>query len=233
MKWQNIKTSEDGTHFLLNGKPIFSKQFIEVLKFHTPGLAPVKDESGSYHINSLGRPLYPERYTRAFGYYCNRAAVIENDIWFHLNANGRKAYSHKFSWVGNYQEGYCPVRNSYNHYFHIDLKGKKIYTNTYSYAGDYKDGIACVKTQEGFYKHIDNKGQDINSKNYLDLGVFHKNYATAKDETGWYHINKNGNPIYSQRFADIEPFYNGFALVTRVDMSKVIIDETGEIILTV
>jgi hypothetical protein len=34
-----------------DGKQIFGRQFIEVLKFHSPGLAPVQDESGSYHID--------------------------------------------------------------------------------------------------------------------------------------------------------------------------------------
>jgi hypothetical protein len=52
MNWQDIKVSADNTHFLFDGKQIFGRQFIEVLKFHSPGLAPVKDKSGSYHIDS-------------------------------------------------------------------------------------------------------------------------------------------------------------------------------------
>ena len=62
-----------------------SKNFIEALKFHSPGLAAVKDESGSYHIDVYGKELYKERYTRTFGYYCNRASVLENENSFHLN----------------------------------------------------------------------------------------------------------------------------------------------------
>ncbi|WP_375561717.1 WG repeat-containing protein [Bernardetia sp. OM2101] len=48
------------------------------------------------------------------------------------------------------------------------------------------------------------------------MTTFHKNFATAKDAKGWFHINKNGNEIYSERYLEIEPFYNGFALVTTV-----------------
>jgi hypothetical protein len=32
---------------------------------------------------------------------------------------------------------------------------------------------------------------------------------------------------FSDRYAAIEPFYNGFALVTCFDSSKIIIDENG------
>jgi hypothetical protein len=52
MNWKDIQVSDDNTHFVFDGKPIFDKTFIEVLKFHSPGLAPVKDNSGAYHIDS-------------------------------------------------------------------------------------------------------------------------------------------------------------------------------------
>jgi hypothetical protein len=59
------------------------------------------------------------------------------------------------------------------------------------------------------------------------LGVFHKNYATAKDKNGWFHINKNGNELYKERYLMIEPFYNGFSLVETFKSKKQIIDEKG------
>lgn len=233
MNWQDIKTSKDNSRFLYNGNPVFRKKFIEVLKFHAPGIAPVKDESGSYHIDSSGKALYSERYSRTFGYYCNRATVIQNERWFHLNEKGEKAHSKYFGWAGNYQEYLCSVRDKNNKYFHVDLKGEKIYSDTFNYAGDFKDEIACVKTSKGFYRHIDTKGKFLNQIDFFDLGVFHKNIATAKDKAGWHHINKKGKELYKQRFASLEPFYNGFALATQFDNSKIIIDEAGTEIMPV
>lgn len=230
MNWQDIKVSADNTYFLFDGKQIFGRQFLEVLKFHSPGLAPVQDENGSYHIDSSGMQLYTERFTRTFGFYCNRAAVVQVDKWFHITDKGARAYSHSYSWTGNYQENLCPVRKGSN-YFHIDLDGNKIYSDNFIYCGDFKDGIACVKTSSGFYKHIDTKGYFINDKSFLDLGVFHKNFATARDKVGWHHIDKSGNEIYKERFLAVEPFYNGFALVTQFDNQKIIIDESGKKIL--
>jgi hypothetical protein len=89
MNWQNIKVSADNTHFLFEGKQIFEKHFIEVLKFHSPGIAPVFDNTGAYHINIKGEAIYSERYARTFGYYCNRAAVVLNEEWFHINELGK------------------------------------------------------------------------------------------------------------------------------------------------
>lgn len=233
MNWQDIKVSTDGTHFLCDGKPMFGKSFIEVLKFHAPGFAPVKDDSGAYHLDSKGKAVYPERYTRTFGYYCNRAAVWHKDEWFHLNENGQRAYADNYTWVGNYQENLCPVRDQNNQYFHIGLSGERVYPGAFVYAGDLKDGIACAKTGDGFYRHIDSAGDFLHERKFVDLGVFHKNFATARDKNGWHHIDKQGNEIYHVRFAAVEPFYNGFALVTGFDNEKVIIDEAGQKILSV
>ncbi len=233
MNWKDIKVADDSTHFLLEGKIIFNRQFVEVLKFHSPGLAPVKDQTGAYHIDITGAEIYTERYSRTFGYYCNRAAVVLEEKWFHINELGKQAYPKSYHWVGNYQEDLCTVRDAGNQYFHIDLNGHKIYSETYAYAGDFKDGIACVKIANGYYKHIDTKGNYLNNIEFLDLGVYHKNFATAKDNQGWHHIDKKGKEIYKERYEAVEPFYNGFALVTQFDHLKIVIDENGRKILGV
>jgi hypothetical protein len=233
MNWLDIKTSADNTHFLFEGVPIFGTHFIEVLKFHSPGLAPVRDETGSYHIDCMGKPLYKDRYSRTFGYYFNRAAVVLDEKWVHLNEKGHRAYMDAYSWTGNFQENLCPVRNGSDQYFHIDLNGKMVYATRFIYAGDFKDGIACVKTENGLFRHIDRIGDFINKKAFLELGVFHKNFATAKDFDGWHHIDRKGNELYKERYAAVEPFYNGFALVTGLDNKKSIINEQGALILSI
>ena len=233
MNWQDIKVSADNTHFLFDGKQIFGRQFIEVLKFHSPGLAPVQDKSGSYHIDSFGDQLYADRFSRTFGFYCNRAAVAHGSHCYHLTDKGVRVYRLSYLWTGNFQENLCPVRDSDNNYFHIDLDGNRIYNLNFIYCGDYKEGVACVKSADGFHKHIDTKGKFINGKSFFDLGVFHKNFATARDKNGWHHIDKGGNEIYRQRFLSVEPFYNGFALVTQFDNTKKIIDESGNEILSI
>ena len=142
-------------------------------------------------------------------------------------------YVNTYAWAGNYQENLCPVRDHDNRYFHIILSGERAYPLSFVYAGDFKDGFACVKTNKGVYRHIDCKGAFLHDWEFIALGIFHKNFATAKDKRGWHHIDKAGKEIYQARFASVEPFYNGFALVTLFDDEKIIIDEAGNKILVV
>lgn len=227
MDWSAIQVSEENNSFIYKGELLFNKKYEEVLKFHSPGLAPVKDASGWYHIDANGVEVYKERYDRTFGFYFNRASVLCKDLWFHIDDRGERLYDVNYAWTGNYQESLCSVRDFNNQYFHIDLDGNPIYESKYRFVGDFKDGYACVKQLNGFYKHIDQLGNILNNKTFLDLGVFHKNYATAKDENGWFHIDKQGNELYKERYAMIEPFYNGFAVVDTFEKTKQIIDENG------
>ena len=49
------------TMFTENSPPICPR-FLEVLKFHAPGLAPVRDAFGAYHVTPDGHPAYESRY---------------------------------------------------------------------------------------------------------------------------------------------------------------------------
>lgn len=230
MNWRNIQVSEENNSFVYENIPLFEKKYYEVLKFHSPGIAPVKDKTGWFHIDVNGNEVYKERYDRAFGYYFNRASVIQNKNWFHINEKGERLYDANYAWAGNYQEGVCSVRDFNNQYFHIGLNGSFIYDSKYKFVGDYKDGYACVRLINGLYKHINLKGEFLNDKTFLDLGVFHKNYATAKDEEGWHHIDRQGNELYKERYSLIEPFYNGLAVVDTNNNRKQIINEEGAIV---
>lgn len=231
MKYNEIKLSNDATHFTYKGKKLFNKTYKQVLKFHAEGLASVCDSSGWYHINLEGEAIYKERYKRVFGYYFQRATVVQNNEWFHIDTKGNRVYNHVFAWCGNYQENVCTVRDFDNNYFHIDKYGHKIYSQKYKYAGDFKDDFAVVRLTNGLCKHIDKQGNDLNGKLFIDLDVFHKLYATAKDKNGWFHIDKNGKSLYLNRYLAIEPFYNGFSLVETFENQKQIIDENGQDIL--
>lgn len=232
MNWQEIKLSECGAFFSYQGDKVFNKTFINALKFHAPGFAPVQEQEGWLHINANGEQLYKERHKRAFGFYCNRAGIVGEEGWFHIDDKGIRLYSECYAWVGNYQEDKCVVRDFSNNYFHINLSGRRIYSEEYFYAGDYKEGCACVKGIDG-WKHINSKGEDLNNKRFEDLGVFHKSYATARDKAGWFHIDKKGVDLYPNRFASTEPFYNGCSLVEDFNSKKCIISEAGDVVFVI
>lgn len=205
----NIKISACRTFHRLEDNPLYSVRFTEVEKFHLPGFAPVYDESGGYHIDLDGVASYKQRFDKTFGFYCNRAAVMNGGKYYHIDPQGNRVYENSYDWVGNYQENKCVVRRG-DKFFHIDLEGNKIYQEEYDYIGDFKDDIAVVYKNQNA-SHINGKGDLIHNKWYKKLGIFHKGYANAEDNRGWFHINIKGQPIYEHRYKMVEPFYNGYA----------------------
>ena len=197
MNWKDIQLNEQTNTFIYQGQQLFQDQiFLDALKFHAPGLAPVKDDTGWFHINVNGLPAYPQRYKRTFGFYNNRAAVITPKGWSHIHPNGALVMDNHYEWCGNFQEGLCTVRNRVGEYFHIDKHGDKAYSETYSYAGDFKYGYACVMNSQQYFTHINCKGDLLHGKWFKDLGVYHKGFATARDEEGWFHIDFNLSLIH-------------------------------------
>lgn len=226
--WRHFRVSEDGTHHTLQGTATYPSRFLEVLKFHEPGLAPAMDSSGAYHIDPAGDAAYPERYQRTFGFYEGIAAVQSAEGWFHILPDGSPLYAERYDWCGNFQEGRCPVREPGSGYLHITSSGKPAYRSLFKYAGDYRDGFAVVQRDDGRHTHIDSAGKLTHGQWFLDLDVFHKKLARARDERGWHHVDPSGLSIYERRFRNVEPFYNGQARVEEFDGSLSVIDESGD-----
>ena len=230
--WRNTVVAPDGTHHLIEGGALYGARFAEVLKFHAPGLAPVQDASGAFHVTVEGRAAYNWRYERAFGFYDGLASVDAGATgWHHVRPDGEPAYAARWAWCGNFQGGRCPVRDVGGGYFHIDLTGEPLYAARWRYAGDYRDNIAVVQGEDGRSTHIDAEGNAVHGRWFRDLDVFHKSYARARDALGWMHVDRHGAPLYEQRFAMVEPFYNGQARVERFDGALGIIGERGNAVM--
>ncbi|MCY4364746.1 MAG: methyltransferase [Chloroflexi bacterium] len=230
--WRGSRPAPEGTHHLkADDSPLYRARFQEVLKFHAPGLAPVQDLSAGYHITPDGQPAYQSRYLRTFGFYEDLAAVHSRTGWFHILPDGRALYPERYAWCGNFQEDRCPVRLPDGRYFHLTAQGVPAYGERYRYAGDYRDGIAVVQREDGKHTHVDRSGNLVHGRWFLDLDVFHKNRARACDAQGWHHVGMEGEPLYAERFRNVEPFYNGQARVERFDGSLLVIDESGGVLL--
>jgi hypothetical protein len=187
------------------------------MKYHTPGLAPVRKATEAFHIDTRGLPAYSKRFIETFGFYSGLATVRDEKGCFHITPQGEECYSNRYAWCGNFQEGFCTVKDQTGFYFHINYNGEKAYPQQYHYVGDFKEGKAVVCNELGLHSHIDYQGVLIHGKWFLDLDVFHKGFARAKDQGGWFHIDKSGKPLYKERYAAIEPFYNGVARVEKTD----------------
>ena len=227
--WKHSRPAPDATHHVRSqdGQPLYERRFIEALKFHAPGLAPVIDASGAYHITTDGNAAYAERHIRTFGFYEDVAAVHSTGGWHHIRADGAPLYAQRYAWCGNFQEKRCPVRDAQGRYFHIRADGNPAYRERYRYAGDFRDGYAVVQNDAGDHTHIDIGGVLVHGEWFRDLDVFHKGYARAADAGGWHHVDLAGRGLYDRRFRMVEPFYNGQARVEGHDGSLSVIDEQG------
>lgn len=226
-RWQRFEISEDQSCHLIDNQRAYLPRFNSVLKFHEPGLAAVKNESGAFHININGEPVYLERYVRVFGFYEDRAAVQSQEGCFHILPNGKELYTERYSWCGNFQEKFAVVKDFEGNYFHINREGKRTYSNLFRYVGDFHDGYAAIQNARGFYTHILPSGALLHGRWFQDLDVYHKGFARAKNEKGWFHIDTSGKSIYSETYKNIEPFYNGVARVETGLGSLHLIDEEG------
>lgn len=227
MNWREMFPSDDGTHHVHAEVPVYESRFDEVLKFHAPGLAPVRRGGEAWHIDPRGEAAYTRRFRRAFGFYEGLAAVEGSDGWHHIVPSGADAYAARFAWCGNFQGGRVTVRARDGRYHHLLPNGTPCYAARWRYAGDYRDGIAVVQGDDGRSSHLDAAGALIHERWFLDLDVFHKGFARARDERGWTHVDRDGRPAYDRRFAMVEAFYNGQARVERSDGALEVIDERG------
>ena len=228
MSWRRARVAARGTHHTVDDTPLYEERFDAVLAFHDPGLAPVARSGLAWHVDVDGRAAYGQRFSRTFGFYEGLAAVADAEGWRHIRPDGGDAYAARFGWCGNFQAQRCAVRARDGSYLHILPDGDPAYGERWAYAGDYREGSAVVQSAEGASTHLDAAGARLHDRWFRDLDVFHKGLARARDERGWTHVRRDGRPAYRQRFAMVEPFYNGQARVERVDGALEVIDETGE-----
>lgn len=231
MTWRESTIAADGTHHCIDGRALYSARFQRVQKFHEPGLAPVVDATGAFHITVDGLAVYSTRFLQTWGFYEGRAAVQDEQGWFHILADGRELAKERFDWCGNFQGHRCAVRSHDGRYFHLTESGSPAYAARFLYAGDFRDGSAVIRCPErGLCTHIDPDGRWVHRQWYLDLDVYHKGYARARDRSGWFHVDPAGLPITPHRYAEVEPFYNGQARVLTHAGEYQVVDERGRVL---
>jgi len=231
-RWQQARVAVDGTHHVIGAAPIYARRFRTVLSFHPPGLAAVFDNDGAFHIDMTGAPVYAGKFDEVAGFYEGLAAVRTGETWQHILPDGSAAYERGNLWCGNFQSGRAVVRSAEG-YFHILPNGEPLYSEPHRYVGDYRDRRAVARMQDGLCAHIDEDGKMAHGSRFLDLDVYHKGYARARDSRGWLHIDVAGEPVYDCRFAMVEPFYNGIALVHTLSGDICRITPDGKIVETI
>ncbi|HJJ47443.1 MAG TPA: histidine phosphatase family protein [Methanocorpusculum sp.] len=155
------KVSEDKTHHIFEGNPIYAQRFIKVRDFFLPGAAAVCDSSGWYHINFFGDPLYDERYSYA-GDFCEELAVVRDleGNYFHIDSEGNRVEADGFLWAGDFSEGAAVVYDKLRGATHISTMDEPLYNLWFYDARAFENGRALVRDEKGWL-FIDRQGNEI------------------------------------------------------------------------
>lgn len=219
-------------------------RFDEILSFHD-GVAAVRERNSAYHIYRNGAPVYGDiRYKRTFGFYAQRAAVMDFEgSFFHIDLTGQPVYCDRYSWVGNFhalpEDGLfrSPVRDCENYYYYIDQFGEKT-LGPFSYAGDPNSaGQSVVHDLDGNPTIIDVNGRDwctgtaTDERKLIEACVPHKGIAQVRDEGGWFYMDQVGQELgRGARYLFTEPHYNSQARVRFPNGQWGVVDETGKVV---
>lgn len=120
-----------------------------------------------------------------------------------LRSLGAPAYTTRFDEALNFHEpGLAPVSRA-GRGWHIRVDGTPAYGSRFKRTFGYYEGLAAVVAEEGWH-HISPSGAPAYAARYSWCGN-----------------------SYSERYAAVEPFYNGQARVERFDGAIEVIDESG------
>lgn len=228
MNWRDLSVSACGTHHECDGQPAYSGRFDEVLKFHAPGLAPVKrgDETGM-----LGRMAAQPIRAVSFAHLVSMKASQRcrrrmAGITF-VQTEAMPILS-GMTGAEIFQGGRCTVRLCDERYRRVCGRIFRVSRNL-ALCRRLQGWVCVIQSDAGLCTHLNLKGELLHGNWFVDLDVFHKSFARARDGEGWMHVDLRGVPAYARRFAAVEPFYNGQARVERFDGGLEVINEQGKL----
>ncbi|HJJ36426.1 MAG TPA: histidine phosphatase family protein [Methanocorpusculum sp.] len=138
-------------------------------------------------------PIYPERFLEVREYrFPGLAAVHDASGWYHIDFQGKPAYTKRYAAAGDFSDGIAVVRLESGRFINIDAQGRQIDPMEFVWAGDFRDNIACVYHAEYGATHITTSGELLYNDWYLDVRPFENGKAVVRDESGWKYVDKQG-----------------------------------------
>lgn len=152
--------SADKTHHVFDGSPIYEARFSEVREFRFPGLAAVRDESGAYHIDFFGRPLYAERYEKVGDFSDSTAWVKTADGFIYIDENGSRINAETYAYASDFAEKTAAVYHAVCGATHITTAGEMLYNDWYYDVRPFENGKALVRNDAG-WQYINRGGEHL------------------------------------------------------------------------
>lgn len=161
-----------------------------------------------------------------YAWYDGRVVKIPEDLHsVKVKLTGYR--NNDLEWTSAEHEGIRTFRDTKGKYGFLMDKGYPISCERFDYAGDMKYSLAVVGVEGKGFTYLTDLGQYPIDRWFIECTPFHKGFATARDEKGWYHMDQSGKPVYGQRYAYAEPFYNEVALCRDLDGNWCLVRQDG------
>ena len=186
----------------------------------------VIDPHGVKYRNTLGKIF---RYAFVGKFYEGAAVVKASGTgagtYFHIDHEGKPLYEERYDDVGNFHEGIATVQEAQKlgtgKTFHITKDGKPLYAERYYTVYDFKNGYAYANNKADNFSvetfKIDLIGKAVSLGNIhpsdVDEELKIKENIFPRDKRGYYHVDRNGQRLYSESYYEIDDFHEGLAAV--------------------
>ena len=201
----------------VNAKVVVPVEYDKVAQFKE-GMVAVRKNNRWGFVNAKGEEVIPCIYRQVHDFQEGLAAVMDKGRWGFIDKQGNPVLKAQYARVGNFKEGIAWVLANGGLLQYIRPNGEVVLEGKYSMANDFEDGIARVRAGMNGWSLIDRAGNVIlkPKRKYKDIGPFNQHgLATIKIGTKYGLINRGGKVVTKGRFAQIENFQEGYAIVRR------------------
>ena len=201
----------DKTHHVFEGVPIYEARFAEVREYQLPGLAAVRDESGAYHIDFFGRPLYAERYVSVGDFRDSTAWVETADGFFYIDETGSRINAETYTRVSDFTDKTAAVYHAVCGATHITTAGEMLYNDWYFDVRPFADGKALVRDESG-WQYINRGGEVLGAADAPADAIPEGTVRIAPRKNRIAELlsgQEYESAVLLLRHAEREPFYRG------------------------
>ena len=221
----------------------------------TPGLYPmrVEPEGNHVYIDADGQTILRVNCLLAEEFSLGYAAVCEDDVWYFIDREGKKAFGRDFEEVLSFSEEKAAVKID-GQWGYIDPAGNLVIKPQFTRAFSFSDGLACVMIGDqadgsARYGYIDREGKFaiepflrfLDNQYFSPPGEFSEGLAAAwlpLNNDGDYmvgYINQEGKTAIAPKFTVAGKFVDGLAPVSIMMDAEVpptgFIDKSGNFVI--
>lgn len=150
-----------------------------------------------------------------------RLAASLEELYGYIDRSGQWVIEPRWIFAYAFSEGLALVDlengGDPDEYGFINTKGEyeiRFTTDQIKYTASYfSEGKVEFLAANGLWGYLDRKGNVVIDPVYLEAFPFSCGYAAVEDETGCYHIDQNGQPLYDERYDYAGYFEYGYAIV--------------------